>query len=305
MPLTLHGILAYALFGFLLIGTVIANVPPLRRRFGSAGRWLRLTAAALFCPLMTTGMLAHCERQWAAAAVESAPPNLPWYRLSRDAAAVTPAWQSPAIAWHVWLGATLTAILVMSWLARRRLQPWLTPRRADIAGPILGCLAFVVLVTGYTLARHDPRATHSSALPAIYMLFLGLTLFFAVVLIGLALHPHPKPRPIAKAAIAACIPLAAALATNLWLTTAWQPARLPALAQQPRDLAQLLTGLCALPATAAVAWTTRGRWRTGLATVLALLVALHLWFTALVLYDGSHRASPLWRFHRPFVQHPD
>src|SRR5688572_1766642 len=126
--------------------------------------------------MVTTGMLAHCEREWAAAAVEYSPPNLPWYHLNRDAAAVTPAWQSPATAWHVWLGATLTAILVICWLARQRFLRWLTRSRANITGPFVGIVAFIVLVTGHTLARHAPQATHSSFLPAIYMLILGLAL---------------------------------------------------------------------------------------------------------------------------------
>jgi hypothetical protein len=304
VPVTLHGILAYAITASLVVGLAIGNVPPLRRRFGFAWRWIAIATAALIFPMLTTGMLAHCQRIWAAADVEDAQPNLPWYRLTRDAAGVTAAWQSPMIAWHVWLGATVIAMVVMSWLGRHRLQRWLTSSRANIAGQFVGTVAFIVLVTGYTLARHTPHAASFALLPAIYMLFLGFCLFFAVVLVGLVLPADPKPRQITAMAIATSLLLGAALATNLWLTTAWQPARFSALLRQPRDLAQILSALSGIATIAALVRLGRARWRTCLAATLALLLAAHLWFTALILYDGSHRASPLWRFHRPFIQHP-
>jgi hypothetical protein len=324
VPLSLHAILAYAMVALMISALVIGSVPPVRRRFKSVGRWFVIAGAAAFFPLITTGILAHCRHVWTAAAVENSPPNLPWYRLTRDAAAAIPPWQSRSITWHAWLGGFLTAILVVGWLVRDKLCRWLTPKCANALGPVLGIIAFLVLATGYGLARHSPREIQAttltppssdrdwddpagqsqSLLPATraHLFALGLALSSGIALIGLALQPDTKPKTITTAAILTCALLASSIATSLWLTTAWQPARFPSLLRQPRDLAHLLTSLCAILLTAALARTARRHCLPRLAGAFALLLAAHLGLTALILYDGSHRASPLWRFHRPFVQ---
>ena len=330
VSLSLHAIIAYAMVALLMGALAIGNVPRVRRRFESVGRWFTVAAGATFLPLITTGMLVHCQHVWTAAAVENSPPNLPWYGLTRDAAATLPPWQSRAMTWHAWLGRFLTAILVVGWLIREKLCRWVTRKNANAWGPVLGAIAFFALATGYGLARHSHRPIDTTvdtsprsdrgwddddaagesqsllfAARRAHMLLLGLALFSGIALIGLATHRDTKPEPIRATAIFGCALFACSLAASLWLTTAWQAARLPSLLRQPRDLAHLLTAICALAVTAALIRRPQRPWRPRLATALALLLALHLWFTVLILYDGSHRASPLWRFHRPFVQHPD
>jgi hypothetical protein len=235
-------------------------------------------------------MLAHCEHVWTAAEVEEVPPNVAWYRLSRGASAVNSRW-------HVSLAAGFTAVIIAGWVTRNRIQRWMSARQAVI-GPVLGIVSFIVIATGYSLARRSPHALDSPFPLVAQLLLLGLALSSAM-----ALTLDTKRRTIVP--LVSCALLASATAAQLWVTTAWQLARFPALLRQPRDLAQILTAIFAIGAIVALARVTRPRWRTGIAAAPALLLGAHLWFTALILYDGSHRASPLWRFHRPFVQQPD
>jgi hypothetical protein len=327
LGVSLHGLLAYGSVVPLLIVAVAGVFARRSRRSEVAGLCAVIVAGILLLPVITTGMFAHCTRVWRAAGIELIPPNLPWYRLARDAGA--PAWESSAIAWHVWIGGAMAGILVFAWVG----WPWIgrcaTMKRMALVGPILGIVAFAALSTGFGLGRHgavppaagaaappwsagewdDPASIGDSLVVPLYVhvLATGLSLSAGMAVIGLALRPQTSRKTLAITASCAAVALVLTAAAELWLVTNWQPARFVSLLRQPRDAAYLTVSLVAIGVLASLLWASRrGRNRITIASVIALgiLLAATFWFLALTLYDGSDRASDLWRFQQPYVQRP-
>jgi len=99
----------------------------------------------------------------------------------------------------------------------------------------------------------------------------------------------------------------AATVTGLWIAArSWEQFR--PLLTQPRDAVHLALTLAIAIATLVVALVPQGtprRRRTMIAAVVLLVLAAQAWVGALMLFDGSDGAAPLWRFRPPTIQRPD
>ena len=302
-----HAILAYATTALLAPVCLAAFFGKTSEKYRRIVRLLFIAGVLALPPVLTTGVLAHCRQVWAAARVEEAPPNLPWYRLTRDASRPDTQFQGAAIARHAWLGAAVTVALVLT-VAGYTLSKQRPDFRTRAAGAaILSIVVLVTAATGMWIRGVGDPVPLSAAVYA-HTILTGLALSAGGLVIVMCLTRHTEPARLRNAAVLAIIILFLCVGAWLFVSTGWQPRRLPALLRQPRDAAHLLAGVAAIVVLDAILWAAarqKRRWTLACAAVLAILLAAQLWLATLILYDGSHRGSEVWRFHRPFVQTPE
>jgi hypothetical protein len=309
----LHAMIAWAVAGLVLAGGLVLSLARGNTRWRAVGRRITLVAALGAIPVAATGMVAQCERIWQSADVEDVPPNLPAYRLARHA---------DSVAWHASIGAVAAALVIVGVLASKMLRG----RTVALAATALAVTLALAMVTALLIPRSgqtapreipawgdggwdDPGSGGDSNIRVIqvHMLLLGAGMSAAVATIAMCCgSPAPRNR-LKLAATAAITLLVLAIGINLWTTTRWQSSRIAALIVQPRDAAYLITGVVAIAALVALVSVHGRGWRRAtmaFASIVPLLLLAQLWLAALILYDGSYRGSPIWRFHRPFVQRP-
>jgi hypothetical protein len=299
--------LAYAATALLAAGGLAALFTKADAKYRRIGRWLVFSAVLALPPIVTTGMLAHCRQVWHAAEVEAAPPNLPWYRLTRHAARSGMPFHTAAIQRHAWLGAAVTVALALAVAGYIRKRPRWRDQTLVAGAAFLTVAILATVATGTSIRTPDDPVTLTSAVH-VHLILTGLALSAAGLVLVLYLRPEVDPPTLRRAAVLAIAILFISIGLSLFITTAWQPRRLPALFRQPRDAAYLLVSIAAIVVLDAILWAAArhpNRWKLTLAAPLAVLLAAQLWLATLILYDGSHRGSQTWRFHRPFVQAPD
>ena len=314
----LHAFLAWGVAASLLVGGLLLFFTPTNMRWRTVGRRITLSASLGVLPVVTTGMVAQCQRIWETAGMEDALPNLPWYRLTRHADFAT----GSAVTWHASIGAVAATLVIVGILASRTLRG----RTIVIAATALAVTLVLAMVTAMLIPRSgqispqqipawgdggwdDPSPGADSVMGTLrlHMLLLGTAMSAAVATIAMCFGPMAPRNRLKLGATVAITLLASAVGINLWMTTGWQASRVAALIVQPRDAAYLFTAVAAIAAMVAFVWVHGRGWRRtrlASASIVLLLLLATLWLAALSLYDGSYRGSPIWRSHRPFVQRP-